>query len=109
MANTSKITISKSGDPSKVGGGGLPPDDPNNGKHSNQSDSNEKVLQQLQDINQNTMDSADAISKTNASIAALAESINNLKEATSKAAAESSAAKKSTQDDQVFAARLEKV
>lgn len=111
MANTSKITISKSGDPSKVGGGGggLPPDDPNNGKNSNQNDSNEKVLQQLQDINQNTMDSADAIAKTNTSIAALTESINNLKEATSKAAIESSANKKSTHDDQVFAARLEKV
>lgn len=103
MAKTSKITISKSGDPSNIGTKSNTSLTPTNTPTSDTS--NEKVLQQLQDINQNTMDSADAIAKTNASINNLTEAINNLKTAT----ASSSSSQKNTTDDPVFTERLQKL
>ena len=107
MAKTSKITISKSGDPSSVGTKSNSSLTPTNTPTSDTP--NEKILQQLQDINQNTMDSADAIAKTNTSITALTEAINNLKETTSKNTSNTLSAQKSSQEDPAFNERLQKL
>ena len=65
MANNTKVKISNSGDP-------------NIQKKNDTADTNEKILTQLMNISQNTMDSADAMAKTNNRINDLITAINTV-------------------------------